>query len=101
MSGAHNSKKCKKDMMWKEESKNLTERKVGSKVARLNLGCFFIEEILKIYITTNSANLKVTIIAGVKFKNIRNTVAHTSAKNKVNLTLQSTRQMPLFTSPGN
>ena len=45
MSGAHNSKKCKKDMMWKEESKNLTERKVGSKAARLNLGCFFIDEI--------------------------------------------------------
>ena len=69
--------------------------------ARLNLLCFFIQEILKKYITTNNANLKVTIIAGVKFKNIRNTVAHTSAKNKVNLTLQSTRQMPLFTSPGN
>ena len=72
-----------------------------SLAARLNLGCFFIEEILKIYITTNSANLKVTIIAGVKFKNIRNTVAQTSVKNKVNLILQSTRQMPLFTSPGN
>ena len=45
MSGAHNSKKCKKaiNVEWRKQKRDW----VKSLAARLNLGCFFIEEILK------------------------------------------------------
>ena len=37
--------------------------------------------------------------AGVSFKNVKNTIAESTPRNSMNLSLQSTRQLPFFASP--
>ena len=46
-----------------------------------------------------SAYLKVTIKPGVLFKNVKNVIIEETHRNNMNLSLQSTRQVPFFTSP--
>ena len=54
---------------------------------------------VKAEIVFYSTYLKVTIKPGVLFKNVKNVITERTHRNNMNLSLQSTKQVPFFTSP--